>query len=478
MRIRLAFLVLLLVAANGRAADPSRITCMGHGDHLWPEGLFQRAEARLVKIDGKAFRARYGAFPKKTFGALEVRAALVATDGDEPPADPADRLLRAGFVVRAGGAAKYYELLGDDDEGGAIEVDNDARSQEERAKEPRITVAFAGDPTLPLLRFEWTSSLGGGRSSSNSRDVLFLDFRGTPSIAQRAQCTEGWVGGNCTAADHVHWPVEGYDCAWDAKLADVVCLDTLHMRADWTHRASTRRFAVFARKELPVRERSVRSLDALARGPRGTHFVEGVGLVKPVGTIAHRWFVYAATGTSHALVVRLWSVDLRDPAGPIRPLPLQVLDAPVEDDALDPGDVATEKSDPAHPRPRFTPDALPFALETTRLTPAGNSPDVLQLVLRDGKGRGVFWIGGDAASGALAALRVASDAGEYAECGRFRHPSSAAASGIVAKPFAATLSITPRWEEQESDEPATAPKVAPHRATITWNGGFRITPAP
>ena len=457
---------------NAFAADPARVTCAASGDHVYPNGFLTAGEQHFVALSSKQFSARYGNVAKRTFGAIEIRAALVVPEDAEPVEET--RLLHAGFAVHRGGATRYYELRGRKD--GEIRVFNDSRSDEERAHEPRIRVAYAGDPSLPLLRLEWTGSYMGAHASGSTRSIVFLDFREKPRVAKFGDCYDGWMGGACTAYDELYSTHQSFDCAWDAALADVVCRETQALNARWTRRRSTRRFALFGGKELPVRAQSVRSLEALARGPRGEHFVEGVGPVKPVGTIAGRWFVYASAGTGHTLTARLWSVDLRDPKGPIRHLPVQLLEGgdPEKHNATD--DVAPEKDWQGKPLPRFTPDAMPFRIETKRLT-TGASPGVLQLVLRDGKeSRGTFWIGGDAKSGAIAALRVSSDAGEYTHCNTFVHPAAAASIAVTAKPFLAKLGVEPAWtEEAPGDEAPKVPASHPWPATVTWRDGFQIS---
>ena len=464
---------LFLAATNALGADATRVRCVPANGTIYPNGSLGTGQQRLVAIDAKQFSARYGKLAKRSFGVVEVRAALVATD--EPEAEESVRQLRAGFAVQRDGRTRYYELIGG--RRGEIRVFNDSMSEDERAKEPRVRVVSAGDPSLPLLRLEWTGSYQGAHASGSTRWILFLDFRAAPRIARFGECSAGWMGGACTAYDEVYSTHESFDCAWDAARADVVCRQTRVLDAGWTRRASTRRFALFGGEELPVREQSVRSLEALARGPRGVHFVEGVGLVKPVGTIAHRWFVYASAGTGHALEARLWSVDLRDPKGPIRPLPVQRLEAadPEHRDASD-DDVAPEKDWQGKPFPRFTADAMPFRIETKRLT-TDAAPDVLELVLHDGKeGRGTFWIGGDAKSGTIAALRIASNAGEYTHCNLFVHPASAMSVAVTAKPFLATLGIEPPWsEEGPGDEPPKPHVSHPSPATVSWRDGFQIS---
>src|SRR5207253_1556428 len=89
---------------------------------------------------------------------------------------------------------------------------------------------------------------------------------------------------------------------------------------------------------------------------------------------------------------------------------------------------------------------------------------------------GTFWIGGDATSGVLAALRVASDAGEYTHCNTFEHPSSASSIAVTANPFMARLGIEPAWTEEEAgDEQVKVPPSRPAPATVTWRDGFQIS---
>jgi hypothetical protein len=458
------------MTVSALAADPTRVRCVAEEERVYPNGSLGAGEQRLAAIDAKQYSTRYGKIAKRTFGAVDVRAALVPND--EPDAERGEGRLHAGFAVHDG-ATRYYELVGR--HGTPIVVGNNSPSDEERAHEPRIGVVFAGDPSLPLLRLEWTGSYMGAHASGGTRTNAFLDFHGTPRIAQVADCYDGWMGGACTAFDELYSSHEFFDCAWSAADADVICRVTQKLDAVWTHRASTRRFEVFAGRELPVREHSLRSLEALARAPRGEHFVEGVGLVKPVGTIARRWFVYASAGTGHALVARLWSVDLRDPKGPIRPVPVQLLDAADPELQVSRDDVAAEKDWRGEPLPRFTPDALPFRIESRRVTP-GTSPDVLELVLHDGRARGVFWIGGDATSGAIDAFRVSSDADEYASCHRFVRPPSAASVVVGLHPFSAKLRITPASTDDLSADEHTEPPSGPlSPATVTWSSGFQIT---
>jgi len=426
-------------------------------------GTIGETDHTLVPITAKEFGERYGGIAKQTFGSVEVRAALVPIPDPPAEANPRDRLVRAGFAT----GGKFYELQGD------LEVsDEDSRSD----RLPSIEVADAGDGSLPLLRLSWTATLGG-RAPGTESETVFLDFRGQPRVAYGATCSNILTVGACTAHDGFYAVHESFDCGWDLLRADLVCTQARTLDANWTHRAATRRFAIFHGNELPATERILPSLEALARGPRGEHFVEGIGLVKPAGTIAHRWFLYAATGTGHALALRLWSVDLHDPKGPIVRLPVQLLDDGLaEEEALAPDDVAggVEAEKDAL---RYTPGALPFAIRTKRLT-AGGPVDVLQLVLHDGRGRGLFWIGGDAASGVLSALRVSSEAGEYAHCGLFLRPAAASRAEMRTNPLSAMLRIEPHWLG-DLDGGLVGPDrhhpYCPLAASVTWaEGGFRV----
>src|SRR5207253_2264609 len=126
----------------------------------------------------------------RRFGAIDVRATLA--EPEEAEAGEKTRLLHAGFAVHRGGATSYYELRGRKDR--EIRVFNDSPSDEERAHEPRIRIVYAGDPSLPLLRLEWTGSYMGAHASGGTRSIVFLDFRETPRVAQFGDCYDGWMG--------------------------------------------------------------------------------------------------------------------------------------------------------------------------------------------------------------------------------------------------------------------------------------------
>jgi hypothetical protein len=284
------------------------------------------------------------------------------------------------------------------------------------------------------------------------------------------------MGGACTAFDEIYSVHPSLSCVWSDAARDYGCEQRRVLDAEWTKRNAVERIELFAHRTHPPRG-ALASLAALAtvaraeRERKSARMVAGIGVLKPAGIVAGRWLLFVATGNGYANTARFIAVDLTTD-GPATVIPVTTFDDP--DEATDAAkETVDQKSRDDSVAQQFTPIDDAFTTATSSVV-REKTLHVVAVVLTDSGHRALFWIGGDAATSNVDALRVASDAPEYMHCDRFAVPASASRI-VLATPFLAKLHVESVWTMHQGaiDDEAQSEFCA-RSATVTWSGGFRV----
>ncbi len=454
--------MLALVLAAAIAAAPARFTC---GDRPTQSSI-EEVSSRLLPMTAKEFAARYASFDRTQFGPFANRYGIEQLDAytrvveskskDDDDTDTSYDV-PVIFVVKRRGVTHYYRFANKADENLSAEYDK-----------PQLAIGLGTpDRELPILRLSFVSIYRGAHSGSHDESVSYIDFGfSSPRVIAKMVCSDGWMGGACGAFDSRSWTQ--VKCSWSAAKRDYDCQVHKELDADWVNRSEVRSVDLFAHRER-MPQGVLPSLAALAVAARADHklsspVVAGVGTLQSAGVLANRWLLFVSTSLDVRQMLRIFVVDLTTDA-PAQPIVVKTLTAPREDEPPPDPDIMILENG-------FTPLTVPFSIARANVAKE-SSLEIVSLVLQEKKQRAVFWIGGDAATGALDAMRLASDAPEYKQCDRFTLPDSAS-SIRIARPFFATMHVEPSWLLYNDGAESDGEKSCERIAHVKWGKGFEI----
>lgn len=429
---------------------------------------------QLTPLTAQQFTSQYASLPRTRFGAFGAPYNIEALDvfarldkAKRRDDDIEENVARVAIAVRRHNGTKYYRLA--DEDGDDLVLEDEAPGERD---EPQLDVRFGTpDRRLPIIRINLVSTGRGAHSGYATQTAIFVDAGfGKAKIIGETECTDGWMGGACTAFDAIHSPKPELECSWSDAARDYECEERQELDAEWTTRHEVVNVSIFAHRESPPRG-AIASLQEFANQVRADRtlqaprVVASVGVLRPAGMLADRWLLFVTTGTSVQQMARIYAVDMNS-SDPAELIPVQTLRSKPEDEVVH--DAAREKDEL-----RFTPIDRDFTVDVksiVRETPL----QVVSLLLTEGKSRALFWIGGNAATGDLDALRLASEAPEYVQCNRFEVPDSVSSISI-SRPFAATLHIEPHWTlYNDAAEVFEEGESCARIAHVTWSDSFDV----
>jgi len=428
------------------------------------------ASTQLIALPGDEFQASYAGLPRTRFGAfpapydIEALDVFAGIEGD----DDEGRSLRAAIAIRRRGITKYYRLA--DPDGDDLDAADEAPSEREQ---PPLDIRFGTpDRTLPIIRIALVTTFRGAHSGSATESDSFIDFGfSTPKIIAGIESTRGWMGGACTAYDAMYEVKSSGKCSWNAAERDYDCALTRELDTDWRTRHAVMNVSLFTGRRTRVANASLQRLaDEVRadRSPWAPRVLAHVGTLRPAALLADRWFLFVGTGSGYELTARIYAVDMTTTAA-AEEVPMS--DLRDTDDERSVPDLLAADGQP------FTLVDHDFYVGVRSLTRERKKLNVVSMLLTENDHRALFWIGGDAATGDLDALRIASDAPVYDGCNSFEVPDSASEISVATAPFAATLRIEPHWTADPDISAAVVKgdeESCVRIAHVTWSDGFDV----
>ncbi len=462
------------------------------------EGESYISEERWVlrSISPDEFRRIFGKSSETIFDEFDSRhgvskIAVRSSAREWPNADGSPYVaLLLGFHLTRNGKHSFFQLV--EENGRVPRIDNDVPGDDPPPRHPRVSLAPAsGKP--PLIRVEYDDHWMGAHAAGVTHNVLVFDFRMRKGRAARVSCTDGWMGGACTAFDAIYSPRRALRCRWSAADGDFVCTERLNLDAVWTKKESLRRFELFSGRahKAPEAETTFADLksaaEAMQRRPRRVLTVDGIGVLQRViNGDDNRVAVYAAADGSHKMLLRLYAFDLRGSTPSVEPVQVlripEIVSAHVTDIEARFDDVATDwhldLSDySVDPRMHYTVLTPLHRIRTIRHGYAPPNTSAHRLIVSEGLERAVFFVIVDEdAPLRVSAIRLASTAPEYVQCNAFLHPSSASRLDWKAAASRFELDIQPGYLRAESLEEDRLLGECMVSGTLTWTraAGFAI----
>lgn len=357
---------------------------------------------------------------------------------------------------------------------------------------PAISLALKKN-NLPIFEVSWWRREVGASTEAAVEKILFLDFRTLhPSVLSVLQCVAAEGGGVCGVYDNGTAPTTALACDWDAAKSDFLC--TSAETGDYTPPV-THRFYLGSGADAPytVKEGDPPTLNAVAawsiyNGLRNkTPDVPGLGAVTVLGRYApdgaRGTAVLLASRGSNSFEPRYFGVvvDSQGPSAAFEILPQPLVDEPltVLTTAVPSAPDTRGYVIPAaiNAADKFADDAAPsFQVEALESFP---NVSLWQVTAKQGTFHEIVWLAAGLNSGTgrfvFVAVRIASEFGTYAACGRTRAEPFAAAIERKKGTLDATLDVEPahqyaqggeRDDSGDQGQPLTA---CPMKVRIFWN---------
>jgi hypothetical protein len=359
--------------------------------------------------------------------------------------------------------------------------------------DPGPKVALAVKNGVPIFEISWWRREVGASTVAAEQKILILDFRTLhPSVLSVLQCIAAEGGGVCGVYDNGTAPTTTLSCDWDVSQTDFLCASTA--TGDYTP-PLTHRYYLGSGADAPyaVKEGDPPTLNAAAawstyNGLRNkTADVLGLGAVTVLGRLApdgaQGTAVLLAGRGKNTLEPRYFGVVVdsqgQSAAFEILPQPLadepgtavagELRSAPDTRGNLIPAAInaADKFADDAGPSFQVQAlDSLPKVALWQVTAKQGTSHEIVWLAAGFNSGTGRFVFGG---------LRVASEFGTYASCGRTRTGPFAAAIERKRGTLDATLDVEPahqydqegkRDDSGDQGQPVTP---CPMKVKVFWN---------
>ncbi|HEV7572433.1 MAG TPA: hypothetical protein VGQ21_13120 [Thermoanaerobaculia bacterium] len=441
-------IALLFLSAVTLYADSPSIRCSYEWDQ--PEANTAETNWEINPIDEKTFQSVFHGARQSLFGSDSF--SMSRKDGEGEDGEPTT-ILTIGIATNDHNFFRLEETFD---------------SYDERLEGLPEIVRVANSPSGPLFLLTIESTIIGANTRTPISRKLILTLHPKPRVAAFVECFESGGGGACTAFDAAYSSHTALECDWSRKIDDYVCATTrAYPDFHWMTHAAERRFTLIGDKSLPVAKhgmKSFRNLQELATALKTNDdladervIVQGVGVLAPIDRQHRRW-LYAAPGVGDDMELRLFAFAQ---AG----APLQVALHKIVD-----GHEAEETK--SKPEPEFTPIADEWTVSTGYSFAMGRL-EIVPIVLHDGKGRGLFWLGVDTSMtpATMSLLRIASDVGPYDHCRTFIYPASASIATVANDH--ADLTIEPHSRRDDEGDAVTWDEGDPMpchvHGTLTWN---------
>ena len=357
---------------------------------------------------------------------------------------------------------------------------------------PAISLALK-NYNVPIFQVSWWRREVGASTEAAEQKILLLDFRTLhPAVMSVLQCISAEGGGVCGVYDNGSAPTTALSCDWDAMKSDFLCMSS--ETGDYTPPV-THRFYLASGADAPytVKEGDPPTLNAVAawstyNGLRGkAPDVPGLGAVTVLGRYApdgaQQTAVLLASRGNNSFAPRYFAVVVdsqgRSPAFEILPQPLlderlsvSATDLPAEPDTR--GYVIPALINAAD---KFADDAAPaFQVQALESLP---KVSLWQVTARQGMSHEIVWLAAGFNSGSgrfvFSAVRIASDFGAYAQCGRTRSEPFAAAIERKKGTLDAMLDVEPAHQydqegkRDDSGDQGQAVTPCPVKVRMFWN---------
>ena len=357
---------------------------------------------------------------------------------------------------------------------------------------PAVSLGLKNN-NVPIFELSWWRREVGASTEAAVQKILLLDFRTLhPSLLSVLQCVAAEGGGVCGVYDNGTAPTTTLSCDWDAAKSDFLC--TSSESGDFTPPV-TRRFYLASGADAPytVKEGDPPTLNAVAawstyNGLRSkTPDVPGLGDVTVLGRYApadaRATAVLLASRGKNTFEPRYFGVvvDTQGPSAAFEILPQPLVDEPISVLTTDVPSAPDTRGFviPAsiNAADKFADDAGP-SFQVQALESLSNV-SLWQVTAKQGTFHEIVWLAAGFNSGTgrfvFSAVRIASEFGTYASCGRARTESFAAAVERKKGTLDATLDVEPahqyaqdgeRDDSGDQGEPTTP---CPMKVRIFWN---------
>jgi hypothetical protein len=357
---------------------------------------------------------------------------------------------------------------------------------------PAVSLALKNN-NVPIFEVSWWRREVGASTEAAEQKILLLDFRTQhPSVLSVLQCIAAEGGGVCGVYDNGTAPTTALSCDWDNAKSDFLC--TSNETGDFTPPV-TYRFYLASGADAPytVKEGDPPTLNAVAawsiyNGLRSkAPDVPGLGAVTVLGRYApddaRDTAVLLASHGNKSFEPRYFAVvvNAQGPSAAFEILPqplvdehLSVLTADVPSAPDTRGYVIPALINAAD---KFADDAAPsFQVQALE---SFSTVSLWQVTAKQGTFHEVVWLAAGFNSGTgryvFSAVRLASEFGTYASCGKTRSEPFAAAIERKTGTLDAMLDVesahlyTQDGERDDSGDQGQTVTPCPMKVRIFWN---------
>lgn len=348
--------------------------------------------------------------------------------------------------------------------------------------------------SIPVLEVSWWRHETGASVFAEVQNILILDFRSLePSVLSVLQCIAAEGGGACGDYDNGTAPTTKLLCDWDAAQSDFLC--TSSVTGDFTPPV-THRFYLASGADAPysVKQGDPPTLDALGawssynNSANKSLEVPGLGAVTVLGRFAstdgRETAVLLASRGNKSIESRYFGVvvDYQARSAAFEILPQPLVDEPP---SVSTSDVPSAPDTSGYVIPasinaadKFADDAGPsFHVQTLESLP---KVSLWAVTAKQGTSREIVWLAAGFNSGTgrfvFSAVRMASNFGAYAGCGRTRIEPFAATIARKKGTLDATLDVEPahRYDGEvgnrdDFDDQGQAVTPCPVKVRMSWN---------
>src|SRR5579863_150649 len=347
---------------------------------------------------------------------------------------------------------------------------------------------------IPIFEMSWWRRETGASTFAEVQNILILDFRTLdPSVLSVLQCIAAEGGGACGDYDNGTAPTTKLLCDWDAAKSDLLC--TSSVTGDYTPPV-THRFYLASGADAPysVKEGDPPTLEALGSWASYNNLVNkslpvpGLGAVTVLGRFAsadgQETAVLLASRGNKSIEPRYFGVvvDYQGRNAEFEILPQPLVDEP---SSVSTSDVPSAPDTSGYVIPasinaadKFADDAGPsFQVQALESLP---KVSLWAVTAKQGTSREFVWLAAGFNSGTgrfvFSAVRMASDFGTYAGCGRSRIEPFAASIERKKGTLDAALDVEPahRYAQEvggrdDVDDQGEAVTPCPVKVRMSWN---------
>jgi hypothetical protein len=358
---------------------------------------------------------------------------------------------------------------------------------------PAVSLALKNN-SMPIFEASWWRRETGANTFADVQNVLILDFRSLqPSVLSVLQCIAAEGGGACGDYDNGTAPTTKLLCDWDTAKSDFLC--TSGKTGDYTPPV-THRFYLASGADAPytVKQGDPPTLEALGSWSSYNNLanksleVPGLGAVTVLGRFAsadgRETAVLLASRGNKSIEPRYFGVvvDYQGRSAAFEILPQPLVDEPL---SISTSDVPSAPDTSGYVIPALINAADKFADEvgpSLHVQALESLPKVSlwAVTAKQGTSRAIVWLAAGFNSGTgrfvFSAVRMASDFGTYAGCGRTRIEPFAATIERKKGSLDATLDVEPahRYDQEvanrdDFDDQGQPVTPCPVKVRISWN---------